>query len=472
MPLDNAGTGSARASAQQSGRSGTQSASTKTAGAKAKPGPAGLNPTFDPLEAFLAWFLKQGSPIGWVTLHGAVRYIDGVTIAVSGTRIRLASVRPAEGACGSRPCSAAAEAFLRSAISGQPVVCTKGQRLGHGYFLGSCTLNGRGNLAEMLIREGLAAVEAGAPERFVQAESQAKADGKGRWLAQVNKDGQWTSGVAMPSARSEIAAAQAGGKIYVIGDYAGQRALEIYDPASDRWSRGADFPVAIHHAAAVGWNNKVYVLGGYMGDDLPSDGVYEYDIPLDSWRALPALPTPRGSPSATILNGKIHVVSGVGSDGRNTPAHEVYDIETARWTARAPIRTPRDHFSLVRVGEMLFALGGRVDGDYGRNLAANERYDPKSDSWQQRNPMPTARSGIAAAALNGRIFVFGGESQQRTFGEVESYDPSSDFWSTHAPMPTPRHGLAAIALGERIYTVAGGPQPGASASATIEIYWP
>jgi hypothetical protein len=79
MPLDNAGTGSARASAQQSGRSGTQSASTKTAGAKAKPGPAGLNPTFDPLEAFLAWFLKQGSPIGWVTLHGAVRYIDGVT---------------------------------------------------------------------------------------------------------------------------------------------------------------------------------------------------------------------------------------------------------------------------------------------------------------------------------------------------------------------------------------------------------
>lgn len=33
----------------------------------------------DPLENFLRQFLTKGSPIGYVPLHGAVRYIDGVT---------------------------------------------------------------------------------------------------------------------------------------------------------------------------------------------------------------------------------------------------------------------------------------------------------------------------------------------------------------------------------------------------------
>jgi Kelch motif len=58
----------------------------------------------------------------------------------------------------------------------------------------------------------------------------------------------------------------------------------------------------------------------------------------------------------------------------------------------------------------LYAIGGRIDGNYSRNLSTNESYDPATDRWEQRAPMPTARSGIAAAVLHGRIFVFGGEA--------------------------------------------------------------
>src|SRR5262249_27768690 len=53
----------------------------------------------------------------------------------------------------------------------------------------------------------------------------------------------------------------------------------------------------------------------------------------------------------------------------------------------------------------LYAVGGRIDGNYSRNLASNEAYDPATDRWEQRAPMPTARSGIAAAVLEGRMFV-------------------------------------------------------------------
>jgi Kelch motif len=43
----------------------------------------------------------------------------------------------------------------------------------------------------------------------------------------------------MPSARTEIAEAEVGGKIYVVGGFRGERELEVYDPAAVRWSRAA-----------------------------------------------------------------------------------------------------------------------------------------------------------------------------------------------------------------------------------------
>src|SRR6266508_5220700 len=83
--------------------------------------------------------------------------------------------------------------------------------------------------------------------------------------------GRWSSGAPMPSERTEVAAAEVSGRIYVVGGFGGERELEIYDPAADRWSRGRAFPHAVHHAAAVGLNGKLYVIGGYVGGWSPSD---------------------------------------------------------------------------------------------------------------------------------------------------------------------------------------------------------
>ena len=76
--------------------------------------------------------------------------------------------------------------------------------------------------------------------------------------------GRWTKGAAMPSERSEIAVAEAGGKFYVLGGYRGEMESGIYDPAADGWSRGAAIPRAVHHAGAVGLNGKIYLIGGYV----------------------------------------------------------------------------------------------------------------------------------------------------------------------------------------------------------------
>jgi N-acetylneuraminic acid mutarotase len=143
--------------------------------------------------------------------------------------------------------------------------------------------------------------------------------------------GRWTSGAAVPLERSEVAVAEVGTKIYVLGGFHGERELEIYDPATDRWSRGTAIPRAVHHAAAVGLNGKLYLIGGYVDGWTPTDEVHEYDPATDGWRQRAPLPTPRGALAAAVIDGKIHAVSGNGRRGRNTGAHEVYDPAVNRW---------------------------------------------------------------------------------------------------------------------------------------------
>jgi N-acetylneuraminic acid mutarotase len=151
-----------------------------------------------------------------------------------------------------------------------------------------------------------------------------------------------------------------------------------------------------------------------------------------------------------------------------TPLDEVYDPAANRWTALAYVPTARDHLAAAMDGR-LYAVGGRVDGNYSRNLTFNEAYDPATDRWEQRAPMPTARSGIAAAMLEGRMFVFGGEAPSGTFNQAEAYDAKSNGW---ARMPTARHGLRAAAVAGRIYVISGGPTPGDSVSAANETIMP
>ena len=131
-----------------------------------------------------------------------------------------------------------------------------------------------------------------------------------------------------------------------------------------------------------------------------------------------------------------------------------------------------DHLAAAVLDGRLYALGGRIDGDYSRNLSVNESYDPAADRWEKRTPLPTPRSGIAEAVLEGRIFVFGGEAPTGTFSQVEAFDPRSNSWRGHMRMPTSRHGLGAAAVAGRIYLISGGPTPGASASDANEIFLP
>jgi hypothetical protein len=252
----------------------------------------------------------------------------------------------------------------------------------------------------------------------------------------------------MPSARTEVAAVELGGKIYVIGGYEkGGNLIEEYDPGTDRWRGRAPLPKPLHHTGAAVVSGKIYVIGGYVSGTGSVDSVYEYDAVADRWNAKTPMPTARGALAVGVIGGKIYAIGGVGNNGKNANANEEYDPAEDRWTKRAPMLTPRDHLAAGVVNGKLYAIGGRINGRHDRSIIANEEYDPAANRWITRSPLPTVRSGIAAAVLEQKVFVFGGESTRGTHKEVESYDPLQNRWQRWAPMPTARHGLGVALLG-------------------------
>jgi N-acetylneuraminic acid mutarotase len=292
------------------------------------------------------------------------------------------------------------------------------------------------------------------------------------WAAEPTA-GRWSQAPALPTARTEVAAALLGGRVYVAGGFTGDgRAsalVEVFDLAAGTWQRSAPLPAPRHHVGLVALGERLYLIGGYGdGWDAVAD-VYVYEPSADRWREGPALPAPRGALAAAVLGGHAHAVGGA-ARRHNTKAHDALDPARARWTTLAPLPTARDHLAVVALPSgRLLAGGGRVNGDYGRNLDAVEVYDPPGDRWRRAAPLPAPRSGVAGALLGGRALVLGGENPSGTQADTFAYDEPADRWSALAPIPTARHGLAAVAAGDRLHTIGGGPRPGLTVTGAHEI---
>jgi len=308
--------------------------------------------------------------------------------------------------------------------------------------------------------------------------------------------GHWETRAPMPSNRSEVAVAELGGKIYVMGGFkfhgvVTSRAVEVYDPQTDRWEEKAPLPEGRHHAAEAVVDGKLYLIGGYKGflnwetlrtrKHQPTNQVWEYDPGQNRWQARAPMPTARGALAVGVIDGKIYAVGGGNAVGGGSWGHGVntlerYDPITDTWQALPPMPTPRHHLTAAVLDGRLYAIGGRQAG-LGSSIGVNEIYDPNTKRWITKAPMPSKRSGIAAAVLGRQIYIFGGESKQEAefiaFNATESYNHHTDQWTVHISMPTARHGLGAAVFDGRIYVIAGGPQSASARGSNVnEVFTP
>jgi N-acetylneuraminic acid mutarotase len=157
---------------------------------------------------------------------------------------------------------------------------------------------------------------------------------------------RWETRSPMPTARNHAAAGNVGNKIYVIGGRVGNAFIsrasntdivEVYDPATDQWgSLLAPMPTA---RSAVAWGlfkGKLYVAGGEQRTrefQKTFRAVEAYEPASNRWTILPPMEFPRHGMAGDIINAKFYLVSGdVASGGAPgahiaTDVHEVLDIE-------------------------------------------------------------------------------------------------------------------------------------------------
>ena len=148
----------------------------------------------------------------------------------------------------------------------------------------------------------------------------------------------------MPTARSAPMAAVIGGRISVAGgapDSAG-RALEAYEPATDRWTTLPPMPTGRNHIAGAAIGGKLYVVGGRPPLTLAVLEVF--DPATARWETGAPMPTGRSGHAAAVVSGCLYVFGGEGNPSTPSgvfPQTELYDPRSNTWTSLAPMLSPR-----------------------------------------------------------------------------------------------------------------------------------
>jgi endonuclease YncB( thermonuclease family) len=123
------------------------------------------------------------------SIAGTAQVIDGDTIVIGGTRIRLEGIDAPEvgQTCkrkwlGSWPCGAAATDALQGLLAGKTVTCEPRGFDKYGRTLAACFADGR-DVNAAIVRQGLAWAFVKYSATYVKEEAEARAQGLGIWQA-------------------------------------------------------------------------------------------------------------------------------------------------------------------------------------------------------------------------------------------------------------------------------------------------
>jgi N-acetylneuraminic acid mutarotase len=299
--------------------------------------------------------------------------------------------------------------------------------------------------------------------------------------------GEYGEGPTLPAHTSELAVAEVGRKIYVLGGYPSspsesQSTVQVFDIDANSWSLGTALPIPIHHPVAVGAAGKLYSLGGQTsGADTGRTFVFDPEDPDLGWVELESMPTPRGAGAGAVIGNLIYVVAG--RPGAQN-ALEVYDIEGEGWTELAPLPDTfedRNRLTAGAIGDLIYVIGGRYDGGgFGSPRPDSvDIYNPETNSWSSGMPMLRERGGLNGVVAYGCFYVWGGEGQNigepnDVYPDHDVYDPVANQWTALDPLPVPIHGVTGAAFVDGlIYMPGGGTQSGGSSGSDLfQIYRP
>lgn len=155
----------------------------------------------------------------------------------------------------------------------------------------------------------------------------------------------WQTRMTMPTPRNHAAIGVVGGKIYVIGGRlasafasAGSNTdvVEVYDPAANTWgAAGLRMPTARSSMAFATFGNRILIAGGEIVDRhmfAAIRAVEAYDPVTNRWTELPIMPAARHGVSAAVIGDHLYVIGGhvqgtdIGGAGADSDETDALDL--------------------------------------------------------------------------------------------------------------------------------------------------
>ena len=303
-------------------------------------------------------------------------------------------------------------------------------------------------------------------------------------------------GAALPSGRSEAAAAIVDDKLYVFGGYTAWNPRTTstdawaLDPSANAWTSVAPLPSPVTHVGTAVEGTDILLAGGYPNpcttcnphqEQGGTTEVWRYDTVADAYFPMPGLPEPRGSGALVLVGNELHFIGGSGVADPTVPMSERTDEEEhwmlelddleRGWQSRAPLPQPRSHFGAAALDDTIYVIGGQTGFEKGSITfddvwAWNHPSNP-GDTWTDLAPIePLLGSGLShhsqsTLVVGGQIVVLGGEfghGRDHFTNMTWVYDPHADSWRTTTPLPEARQSAVGGVLSDLLYVTSGGPE--------------
>lgn len=259
------------------------------------------------------------------------------------------------------------------------------------------------------------------------------------------------------SARSAMASAKVGNKIYLFGGYDGSartNTIQVFDTEKNTHTvLSTTLPKTLGMASACAIGTIIYIFGGQVDASTCSRTVYRFDTETETISKLSDTlsDTLRGV-SACAVDKDIYIFGGDYRDCRSTI--QVFDSETNSISVLSTtLPIAMRSISTVRLGEKIYLFGGYDGSSYVNTINV---FDIRTNAITTLSEVLPFECITYASAIGKNIYLLGGETSDGRKDTIMKFDSETETLSTLSTvLPTSISSISVEAIGMNIYIFGG-----------------
>ncbi|KAF5399523.1 hypothetical protein PHET_06707 [Paragonimus heterotremus] len=221
-------------------------------------------------------------------------------------------------------------------------------------------------------------------------------------------DSGWYEISCMYEKRYYVSVAYADNHIYALGGHNGENqgrldTAERYTLEENLWQTIASMNRVRSDAAAAELGGRVYVAGGFEGRRYHDSAEY-YEPETNQWTLVSRMHSPRGGISLAQQGGYLYAIGGNDGNSRLRTI-ERYDMDEGKWELVGQMNRRKSNLSSTVLNDDIYILGGWSDEPEAGILDLVERFDTTTRECHIVRPLTFPASATCACTLKDRNLV-------------------------------------------------------------------